>query len=143
MFNVHKLYLQLRECTYFLKLCSTGGSFVSKTVTRGQAVPFLSPYIDLKHRPKCITFWYQLYRGDSVKIEVYSVTENNRILLTKMSVTNIENNWTEITVYTEIEETFQVNTLYKSRSESYSVLNVRGLSQKFVDNRHLTFFNEN
>ena len=97
----------------FFKLPSTGGSFVSKTVSRGQAIPLLSPYIDLKKRPKCITFWYQLYRGDSVKIDVYSVTENTRVLLKETIVTNTDSTWTEVTVYTEIEETFQVNPLYK------------------------------
>ena len=86
----------------------TGGSFVSQTVARGESSPFISPFIDLKYRPKCIRFWYQLYHGRTVQMKVYSVTENKRTIMKEDNITHIGSTWTETTVYTETENMFQV-----------------------------------
>ena len=85
---------------------------MSQTVTVQQSSSLLSPFIDLKYRPKCIRFWYQLYRGDILQMNVYSVIENNRQLMKEMNVSNIGSVWTEATVYTETEDMFQVYNEY-------------------------------
>ena len=85
-----------------------GGRFVSTTATRSEHAPLLSPLIDLEYRPKCITFWQQLYSGHSVILKVYSVTETARAILHEETISNNGPVWTKAVVYTEMKGIFQV-----------------------------------
>ena len=85
-----------------------GGRYVSTTAKISDNAPFLSPLIDLEYRPKCITFWHQLYSGHSVILKVYSVSDTARAILHEETIRNNGPVWTKAVVYTEMKEMFQV-----------------------------------
>ena len=85
------------------------GKFVAQNLTATRPASLFGPFVDLQHRPKCITFWYMLHQGHSIKLKINLVTSDRSSLLKEEIIKNTGTVWHKMEFYTEEKIKFQVD----------------------------------